>query len=328
MMGLAQSVEEVIMNKFAFFHKLGVKYPLIQGGMAWISDSSLAAAVSNAGGIGMIAAANAPLEYVKQEIRKTKALTDKPFGVNIMLLSENAEAVASLVCAEGVKVVTTGAGSPGKYLKTWKEHGITVIPVVASVAMAKRMENEGADAVVAEGGESGGHVGELTTMALVPQVVDAVSIPVVAAGGIGDGRGIAAAFMMGASGVQVGTRFLVAKECTVHQNYKNRVLRAKDIDSVVTGKSTGHPVRVLRNKLTRQYDELEKNGASLQELEKLGEGALRRAAREGDMDNGSVMAGQIAGLIKKEQTCREIIEEMFAGLQERLTALDYKSIVE
>jgi enoyl-[acyl-carrier protein] reductase II len=328
MMGLAQSVEEVIMNKFAFFHKLGVKYPLIQGGMAWISDSSLAAAVSNAGGIGMIAAANAPLEYVKQEIRKTKALTDKPFGVNIMLLSENAEAVAILVCAEGVKVVTTGAGSPGKYLKTWKEHGITVIPVVASVAMAKRMEKEGADAVVAEGGESGGHVGELTTMALVPQVVDAVSIPVVAAGGIGDGRGIAAAFMMGASGVQVGTRFLVAKECTVHQNYKNRVLRAKDIDSVVTGKSTGHPVRVLRNKLTRQYDELEKNGASLQELEKLGEGALRRAAREGDMDNGSVMAGQIAGLIKKEQTCREIIEEMFAGLQERLTALDYKSIVE
>lgn len=315
------------MNKFGFFHKLGLKYPLIQGGMAWISDSSLAAAVSNAGGLGVIAAANAPLEYVKQEIRKAKELTDKPFGVNIMLLSENAEQVAKLVCDEGIKVITTGAGSPGKYLKMWKENGITVIPVVASVALARRMEKEGADAVIAEGGESGGHVGELTTMALLPQVVDAVEIPVIAAGGIGDGRGIAAAFMIGASGVQVGTRFLVAKECTVHQNYKDRVIKAKDIDSVVTGKTTGHPVRVLRNKLTRQYEELEKAGASLEELEQLGSGALRKAAKEGDIDNGSVMAGQIAGLIKREQTCQEIIEEMFAQAKERLGAFEHTSVV-
>lgn len=309
------------MNRFDFFKKLGIKYPIIQGGMAWISDSSLAAAVANAGGLGLIAAANTPVEYIREEIRKAKELTDKPFGVNIMLLSENADAVARLVCEEGIKVVTTGAGSPGKYLKMWKEHGITVIPVVASVALARRMEKEGADAVIAEGGEAGGHVGELTTMALIPQVVDAVDIPVIAAGGIGDGRGIAAAFMLGASGVQVGTRFLVARECTVHQNYKNRVLKAKDIDSVVTGRPTGHPVRVLRNRLSRQFEELERTGAPLEKYEELGAGALKRAVKEGDMDNGSVMAGQIAGLIKKEQTCKEIIEEMFAEAQERLKAL-------
>jgi len=309
------------MNRFDFFKKLGIKYPIIQGGMAWISDSSLAAAVANAGGLGLIAAANTPVEYIREEIRKAKELTDKPFGVNIMLLSENADAVARLVCEEGIKVVTTGAGSPGKYLKMWKEHGITVIPVVASVALARRMEKEGADAVIAEGGEAGGHVGELTTMALIPQVVDAVDIPVIAAGGIGDGRGIAAAFMLGASGVQVGTRFLVARECTVHQNYKNRVLKAKDIDSVVTGRPTGHPVRVLRNRLSRQFEELERTGAPLEKYEELGAGALKRAVKEGDMDNGSVMAGQIAGLIKKEQTCKEIIEEMFADAQERLKAL-------
>lgn len=306
------------MNNFEFFHKLGVKYPIIQGGMAWISDSSLAAAVSEAGGIGMIAAANTPVEIVKSEIKKAKELTNKPFGVNIMLLSENAEAVAKLVCEEGVKVISTGAGSPGKYIKMWKEHGITVIPVVPSVALARRMEKEGADAVVAEGGESGGHIGELTTMALLPQVIDAVKIPVIAAGGIGDGRGIAAAFMLGASGVQLGTRFLVSRECTVHQNYKDRVMKAKDIDTVVTGRPTGHPVRVLRNKLTRQYEELEKSGASLEELEALGAGALRKAARDGDMDNGSVMAGQIAGLVKAEQTCKEIIEEIFNQAKERL----------
>ncbi len=315
------------MNNFGFFHNLGIKYPLIQGGMAWISDSSLAAAVSNAGGLGLIAAANAPLEYVREEIRKAKELTDKPFGVNVMLLSENAEDVAKLVCEEEIKVITTGAGSPGKYLKMWKEHGITVIPVVPSVALARRMEKEGADAVIAEGGESGGHVGELTTMALLPQVIDAVQIPVIAAGGIGDGRGVAAAFMIGASGVQVGTRFLVSKECTVHQNYKERVLKAKDIDSVVTGRSTGHPVRVLRNKLTRQFEELERTGAAVEELDKLGSGALRKAAKEGDMDLGSVMAGQIAGLIKKEQTCKEIIEEMFAQAEERLAAFKGKQIV-
>lgn len=309
------------MNNFSFFHNLGMKYPIIQGGMAWVSDSSLAAAVSNAGGLGLIAAANTPTHIVKEEIRKAKLLTDKIFGVNIMLMSENAEEIAQLVCEEKIKIITTGAGSPGKYLKMWKDHGITVIPVVASVAMAKRMAKEGADAVVAEGGEAGGHVGEITTMSLLPQVVDAVDIPVIAAGGIGDGRGIAAAFMLGASGVQVGTRFLVSKECTIHQNYKDKVIKARDIDSVVTGRPTGHPVRVLKNRLTRQYSDLEKAGASLEQLEALGSGALRKAARDGDIDNGSVMAGQIAGLIKKEQTCQEIIEEMFAQSQERMIAL-------
>lgn len=309
------------MNNFSFFHNLGIKYPIIQGGMAWVSDSSLAAAVSNAGGLGIIAAANTPTKIVKEEIRKAKQLTDKIFGVNIMLMSENAEEIAQLVCEEKIKIITTGAGSPGKYLKMWKEHGITIIPVVASVAMAKRMAKEGADAVIAEGGEAGGHVGEITTMALLPQVIDAVDIPVIAAGGIGDGRGIAAAFMLGASGVQVGTRFLVSKECTIHQNYKDKVIKARDIDSVVTGRPTGHPVRVLKNRLTRQYGDLEKAGGTLEELEALGSGALRKAARDGDIDNGSVMAGQIAGLVKKEQTCQEIIEEMFAQSQERMIAL-------
>lgn len=315
------------MNKFSFFHNLGLIYPIIQGGMAWISESSLAAAVSNAGGLGMIAAANAPVDYVRNEIRKAKELTNKPFGVNIMLLSENAADIAELVCEERIKVITTGAGSPGKYIRMWKEHGITVIPVVPSVALARRMEKEGADAVIAEGGESGGHIGELTTMALLPQVVDAVAIPVIAAGGIADGRGVAAAFMMGASGVQVGTRFLVAKECIVHQNYKDRILKAKDIDSVVTGRSTGHPVRVLRNKLTRQYEELERSGATIEQLEALGSGALRRAVQDGDMDTGSVMAGQIAGMIKTEQTCREIVEDMFAQARQRLGAVSYSDIV-
>lgn len=297
---------------------VGVKYPILQGGMAWIADASLAAAVSNAGGIGIIAAANAPLEYVKEQIRKTKELTDKPFGVNIMLLSENADAVAKLICEEGVKVVTTGAGNPGKYVEMWKEHGIIIIPVVPSVALAKRMERSGVHAVIAEGTESGGHVGELTTMALVPQVVDAVSIPVIAAGGIGDGRGIAAAMMLGAVGVQVGTRFLIANECTVHDNYKQRVIGAKDIDSVVTGRPTGHPVRILKNKLARQFQALEKEGAAAEEFEELGKGALPRAAREGDCDNGSVMAGQIAGLLTKEQSCQDIIEEMFSEAEETL----------
>lgn len=290
---------------------IGIKYPIIQGGMAWIADSSLAAAVSNAGGLGLIAGANAPVEYIREQIRKTKELTDKPFGVNIMLMSDNADALAKLVCEEGVKVVTTGAGNPGKYIDMWKSHGITVIPVVPSVALAKRMERTGADAVVAEGCESGGHVGELTTMALVPQVVDAVKIPVIAAGGIGDGRGVAAAFMLGAQGVQVGTRFLVADECTVHENYKQKVLSAGDIDTVVTGRPTGHPVRVIRNKLVRQFQLLEKNGAPLEEYEKLGRGCLARAVKEGDVDYGSVMAGQIAGLINKKQSCKEMIEEMF-----------------
>lgn len=301
----------------AFAQMVGIKYPIIQGGMAWIADSSLAAAVSNAGGIGIITG-NAPLEWVRDEIRKAKQMTDKPFGVNIMLLGETAEAVAKMVCEEGVKVVTTGAGNPGKYIDMWKQHGIKVIPVVASVALAKRMERAGVDAVIAEGCESGGHVGELTTMALVPQVVDAVNIPVIAAGGIGDGRGAAAAFMLGAAGIQVGTRFLVAHECTVHQNYKNKVLGAKDIDTQVTGRPTGHPVRVLRNKLTRQFQILEKEGAGLEKFEELGRGALSKAVREGDIDNGSVMAGQIAGLICKEQSCNEIIEEIFTEAETQL----------
>ncbi|NFD30229.1 enoyl-[acyl-carrier-protein] reductase FabK [Clostridium botulinum] len=308
------------MKKSIFSHMVGIKYPIIQGGMAWIADSSLAAAVSNAGGLGIITG-NAPVEWVRQEIRKTKELTDKPFGVNIMLLAETADEIAQMVCDEGVKVVTTGAGNPGKYIKKWKEHGIIVIPVVPSVALAKRMEKSGADAIIAEGCESGGHVGELTTMTLIPQVVDAVDIPVIAAGGIGDGRGIAASFILGADAVQVGTRFLVAKECTVHQNYKNKVMKAKDIDTQVTGRPTGHPVRIIRNRLSRKFQILEKEGAPLEEFEKLGRGALSKAVIEGDIDNGSVMAGQIAGLINKEQTCSEIINEIF---DEAYTLLDYK----
>ncbi|MFD3155422.1 enoyl-[acyl-carrier-protein] reductase FabK [Haloimpatiens sp. FM7330] len=294
-----------------FCEMIEINYPIIQGAMAWIADGILAAAVSNAGGLGIIASGNAPVEYVKEQIKKAKELTDKPFGVNIMLLSDNAESVAKLVCEEGVKVVTTGAGNPGKYMDMWKKHNIKVIPVVASVALAKRMERAGADAIIAEGCEAGGHIGELTTMALLPQVVDAVDIPVVGAGGIGDGRGVAAAFMLGAQGIQVGTRFLVANECTIHENYKEKVLKSKDIDSVVTGRGTGHPVRVLRNQLSRKYQKLEKENAPIEELEKLGAGALRKAAREGDMITGSVMAGQIAGLINKKQSCKDIVEEMF-----------------
>ncbi len=288
---------------------LKIKYPIFQGAMARIADASLASAVSEAGGLGIITGA-APTEWVREQIKKTKELTDKPFGVNIMLMSENAEEIAELVCEEGVSVVTTGAGSPGKYMEKWKSHGIKVIPVVASVALAKRMEKSGADAIIAEGTESGGHVGQLTTMALVPQVVDSVNVPVIAAGGIGDGRGVAASFMLGAEGIQVGTRFLVAKECTIHQNYKDKVLKAKDIDTEVTGRCTGHPVRVLRNKLARTYLQLEKEGASIEEMEKIGAGALKKAV-EGDIDNGSLMSGQIAGLVNKEQTCKEMIEELF-----------------
>lgn len=290
---------------------LDIKYPIIQGAMAWIADSSLASAVSNAGGLGVLSTGNLPINMVKDEIRKIKEMTDKPFGVNIMLLSDNADKVAEIVCEEDIKVVTTGAGSPGKYIDMWKKSGVKIIPVVASVAMAKRMERSGVDAVIAEGCEAGGHIGEITTMALIPQVVDAVNIPVIAAGGIGDNRGVAAAFMLGASGVQVGTRFLVAKECRVHKNYKDKVLKAKDIDTVVTGRSTGHPVRVLRNKLSRKFQKLENKSVSMEQINELGKGALVRAVKEGDVDFGSVMAGQISGLISKEATCKEIIEEMF-----------------
>lgn len=299
------------MFKTKITEMFNIKYPIFQGGMAWISDGKLAAAVSNAGGLGIIASGNATAEYVKQEIKIAKSLTDKPFGVNIMLLSPYAEEIAKLVCDEKVKLITTGAGNPGKYMDMWKKNNIKVIPVVASTGLAKRMERCGADAVIAEGCESGGHIGDTTTMALIPQVVDAVSIPVIAAGGIGDGRGLAAALMLGAEGVQVGTRFLVADECNVHENYKQKIIKARDIDSVVTGRSTGHPVRVLRNKLTRKYALLEKQNASFEEIESLGVGALKKAVREGDIINGSVMAGQIAGLINKKQSCKDIIEEMF-----------------
>ena len=296
---------------------LGIKYPIFQGGMAWIADASLAASVSEAGGLGLITG-TAPIDWIREEIRKAKKLTNKPFGVNVMLMSEHVDEVAKLVCDEKVAVVTTGAGSPGKYMEMWKEHGIKVIPVVPSVALAKRVEKMGADAVIAEGTESGGHVGQMTTMALIPQVVDGVNIPVIAAGGIGDGRGVAASFMLGASGVQLGTRFLVAKECTVHQNYKDKVLGAKDIDTDVTGRSTGHPVRVIRNKLSRKFTMLEKGNASVEELEELGTGTLAKAARDGDVVNGSVMAGQISGLIKKEETSKEIIEDLMNGVIEAI----------
>lgn len=289
---------------------LGIEYPIIQGGMAWVAEYHLAAAVSNAGGIGLIGAASAPPEVVRDQVRKCKEMTDKPFGVNVMLLNPNAEEVAQVVVEEGVKVVTTGAGNPAKFMDLWKENGVKVIPVVASVAMAKMMERAGADAVVAEGMESGGHIGSITTMALVPQVVDAVSIPVIAAGGIGDGRGLAAAMMLGAEGVQMGTRFVAAKESIVHQNYKERLFKASDIDSEVTGMSTGHPVRSLRNKMTKEYLRLEKEGADFMELEKLTLGSLRNAVVDGDVVNGTVMAGQIAGMVKKEQSCSEMIQEI------------------
>lgn len=299
---------------------LGLEFPIFQGGMAWVADASLAAGVSNAGGLGIIAAMNSNGEQLREEIQKCKKMTDKIFGVNIMLMSPFADEVADVVIEEGIKVVTTGAGNPGKYMPKWKEAGIKVIPVVPSVALARKMEKDGAFAVIAEGGESGGHVGEITTMALVPQVVDAVSIPVIAAGGIADGRQIAAAFMLGAVGVQVGTRFLVAEECTISQEYKNKVLKARDIDTVVTGKRLGHPVRSLKNTFTREYAkaEYDKSSVSDEELEKMGAGVLRMAARGGDVSHGCVLAGQVAGMIKKEQPAREIIKEMFTQAEEVL----------
>ena len=294
---------------------LQIEYPIIQGGMAWVAEHHLAAAVSEAGGLGIIGAASAPAEVVREEIRKAKVLTDKPIGVNIMLMNPNAPEVVKVVIEEGIKVVTTGAGNPAKYMKDFKEAGVKVMPVVASVAMAKMMERCGADAVVAEGMESGGHIGSTTTMCLVPQVVNAVSIPVIAAGGIGDGRGVAASFMLGAEAVQMGTRFIVAQESIVHQNYKDKVIKAKDIDSEITGMSTGHPVRQIRNQMTREYLRLEKEGAGLEELEYLTLGSLRKAVIDGDTANGTLMAGQIAGLVRKQQTCREIIEELMKETQ-------------
>lgn len=291
---------------------LGCSYPIIQGGMAWVADSTLAAAVSNAGGLGLIAAANAPADVVREEIRRAKTLTDKPFGVNIMMMSPNVEEVAKIVVEEGVQVVTTGAGTPAKYMPAWKEAGIKIIPVVASVAQAKRMERMGADAVVAEGCEAGGHIGELTTMTLVPQVADAVSIPVLAAGGIADGRGVAAAFLLGAEGVQVGTRFLASEECTIAPEYKEMVLKAKDIDTAVTGRVGGHPVRQLKNAFVREIVAAEKAGTDADKLEEMMAGSLRRAAREGDVKNGSFMAGQIAGLVQDIKPVSRIIEDLFS----------------
>ncbi len=291
---------------------LGIKYPIFQGGMAWIADGRLAAAVSNGGGLGIISAMNANAEYLRGQINIARSLTDKPFGVNIMLMSPFADEVAEVVAQEKVPVVTTGAGNPAKYMKMWHAAGIKVIPVVASTALAKLMTRAGAAAIIAEGGESGGHVGEITTMALVPQVCDATGLPVIAAGGIGDGRGVAAAFMLGAVGVQLGTRFLLATECGVHQNYKNKILKAKDIDTITTGKRLGHPVRSLKTPFSRAYFRAEYDSTiSDEELEKMGAGALRLAAVEGDEKRGCFLSGQIAGLCSREQPAADIIKEIF-----------------
>ena len=297
---------------------LGIEYPIIQGGMAWVADYHLAAAVANAGGLGLIGAGGAPAEFVREQIREARKLTDKPFGVNIMLMNPEADGIAKVIVEEGIQVVTTGAGNPGKYMAMWKEAGVKVIPVVASVGLANLMERAGADAVVAEGTESVGHIGSATTMTLVPQVVDAVNIPVIAAGGIADGRGFAAALMLGAEAVQMGTRFVVATESIVHENYKQKILSAKDIDTEVTGRSHGHPVRQIRNKMSREYIKLEQSGASMEELEKLALGALRKAVVDGDVVNGTMMAGQIAGLVKKEQSCAEMINEIMAQAEDLL----------
>lgn len=299
---------------------LGIKYPIIQGGMAWIAESTLASAVSNAGGLGLIAGGSAPIDYLREQIRKTKAAVgDKPFGVNIMLMSPNAEELAKLVIEEGVPVVTTGAGNPGKFMAAWKEAGIKVIPVISSVALAKRMERAGADAVVAEGTESGGHIGENTTMCLVPQVVDALEIPVIAAGGIADGRGIAASMMLGAEGVQVGTRFLAAEECQIHPTYKELVVKAKDTDSIVTGRSTGHPCRNVKTKFAKRLASGEKDGSlTPDKFEEITLGSLRKAVQDGNLDEGSFLCGAIAGMINDVKPCKDIIEEMFSEAEKLL----------
>lgn len=298
---------------------LGCEYPIIQGGMAWVAEHKLASAVSNAGGVGLIAGGNAPIDYLREQIRLCKEKTDKPFGVNIMLMSDNADDLAQLVIDEGVSVVTTGAGNPGKYVSAWKEAGVKVIPVVPSVALAKRMERAGADAVVAEGTESGGHIGENTTMCLVPQVVDAVSIPVIAAGGIADGRGMAASFMLGAEGVQIGTRFLASEECQIHQTFKDLVIKAKDTDSIVTGRYTGHPCRNVKTKFAKQLANGEKDGSlSPDEFEKLTVGALRRAVVDGDLESGSFLCGAIAGMINEVKSCYSIVKEIMEQAEKLL----------
>lgn len=299
---------------------LGTEFPVIQGAMAWISESTLAAAVSEAGGLGVIAAGNAPFSWVKEEIRKARGMTKKPLCVNVMLLSPYAEEVALGLVEEDVEFIITGAGNPGKYMAAWKDSGKKVMPVVPSTALAKRMEKAGADALIAEGTEAGGHIGEIATMALIPQIVDAVSVPVFAAGGIGDARGTLAAWMLGAEGIQVGTRFLLAHECQVHPKYKEKVIKAKDIDTLVTGRPTGHPVRVLKNALAREFIKRERAGCSVEELEELGAGALNLAANEGDTKRGSFMSGQIAGLLSEEQSCKEIIQDLYIGAEELFAA--------
>lgn len=300
---------------------LGIEYPIIQGGMAWVAEAHLAAAVSEAGGLGLLGGASAPAEVIRDMIGQVREMTDKPFGVNVMLMSPYAKEVAQVVVEEKVPVVTTGAGNPAAYLPMWKEAGVKVIPVVASVAHARLLEKAGVDAVVAEGTESGGHIGSATTMTLVPSVVDELHIPVIAAGGIADGRGMAAAFMLGAEAVQVGTRFVATKEAVVHQNYKDRIVKAKDIDSAVTGRSHGHPVRCLRNQMTREYNKLEAEGKSFEELEYLTLGSLRKAVQEGDVDHGTVMAGQIASIIHDVKTCREVVEGMTAECQQIMKSM-------
>lgn len=303
---------------------LGIEYPIIQGGMAWVATAELAAAVSNGGGLGLIAAGGAPADVVREQIKKCRTLTDKPFGVNVMLMSPFAEDIMHMILEEKPAVVATGAGNPGKYIEPLKAAGIKVLPVVPSAALAARMEKYGADAVIAEGTEAGGHIGELTTMVLVPQVADAVSIPVVAAGGIADKRGAAAAFALGADGIQVGTRFICSDECIAHDNYKQAVLKARERDAVVTGRSTGAPVRALKNKLTKEYDRLEKEGASFEEIEKLGVGGLRRAFEDGDTDMGSLMAGQSAAMVNKIEPCADIVRSYFEGLADIAESISKK----
>lgn len=302
---------------------LGIKYPIIQGGMAWIATAELAAAVSNAGGLGLIGAGNAPAEVIRTEIKKARELTDKPFGVNVMLLSPFVDEVMDVVYEEKIPVITTGAGNPSKYMEKLKTIGTKIIPVVPSVALAKRMERYGADAVVVEGTEAGGHIGELTTMVLIPQVADEVSIPVIGAGGVADGRGVAAAFALGASAVQVGTKFVCSKECIVHENYKMAIINAKDRDALVAGRSTGHPVRALKNKLMKELIKIEKEGADSSFIDEKGVGALKKSVIDGDVDNGSVMAGQSAGMVKDIKSCRDIIEDMMNEANDLISNLRF-----
>lgn len=301
---------------------LDIEYPILQGGMAWVATHELAQAVSNAGGLGVIAAGAAPAEIIRDEIRNIKKYTDKPFGVNIMLMSPFAEDIIELVCEEKVPVVTTGAGNPGKYMEKFKNSGIKVVPIVPSVALAKRLERQGADALIVEGTEAGGHIGELTTMSLVPQVADSVDIPVIAAGGIADGRGFLAALSLGAEGIQMGTRFVCSTECIAHDNYKEKIIKSKDRDAIVTGRSTGYPVRVIKNKFAKEYISLEKEEVPFEKLEELGAGRLRLAVKEGDMDNGSLMAGQISGMIKDVKSCKEIIDNILKEADEEFDRLN------